>query len=285
MDIGGDPERDESGLPPVDIEIPDDARELDRDVHAYYREMRAQRRRRRAERLTAPFTKHGMVVPLVAGMLALTLFAGTMLTVITSAPETTGLPRPIQSVSPRSTPLPGKMGGPLPQAAVLVGNKPAQLRDLPAPSVLAVVPRGCGCLTALRQLAAQAAQMQVLIYFVAAAGGGNQLAKLARRVAGKQAQVVEDSQNTLRVYKPVGLTAILVHSDFAVTEVDRRLVPGFHLEAKLQGLGSPALGYTGSPSPGSPSPGSASPGSASPGSASPGSASPGSASPSSPLPS
>lgn len=249
MDIGGDPGSDDSGLPPVDIEIPDDARELDRDVHAYYREVRAQRRRHRTERLIAPFTKHGMVIPLVAGMLAVTLFAGTMLTVITSAPQTTKFPRQIQSVAPRLTRSPGQIGGPLPQAEVLVGNSPAQLRDLAAPLVLAVVPPGCGCLTALRQLAAQAAQMQVWIYFVAAAGGGNQLARLARRAAGKRAQVVEDSQNTLSVYKPVGLTAVLVHSDFTVTEVDRRLVPGLHLEAKLQGLGGPAPGYTSSPSP------------------------------------
>src|SRR6266702_3000495 len=76
--MGGEPERDESGLPPVDIEIPDDARELDRDIHAYHRELRAERRRRRVQRLIAPLTKHGMVVPLIAGLLAVTLFAGTM---------------------------------------------------------------------------------------------------------------------------------------------------------------------------------------------------------------
>src|ERR1700733_12266153 len=48
---GGGPDRDDAGLPPVDVEIPDDARELDRDVQAYRREQRAERRRRRSRRL------------------------------------------------------------------------------------------------------------------------------------------------------------------------------------------------------------------------------------------
>ena len=83
VNIGGDPERDDYGLPPVDIEIPDDARELDRDVQAYHRELRAQRRHRLAQRLGGPLTRDGMVLPLLAGCLALTLLAGTLLTVFT----------------------------------------------------------------------------------------------------------------------------------------------------------------------------------------------------------
>ena len=43
MNPGGGSGWDE---PPLDIQIPDDARELDRDVLAYHRELRAQRRRK-----------------------------------------------------------------------------------------------------------------------------------------------------------------------------------------------------------------------------------------------
>ena len=39
MNTGGDQGRDDYGLPPVDIEVPDDARELARDVQAYRREL------------------------------------------------------------------------------------------------------------------------------------------------------------------------------------------------------------------------------------------------------
>src|SRR6516165_11796412 len=83
VNTGGDPGRDDYGLPPVDIEVPDDARELERDVHAYHRELRSRRRRLLARRLTGPLARDGMVLPLLAGCLALTLLAATLLTVFT----------------------------------------------------------------------------------------------------------------------------------------------------------------------------------------------------------
>ncbi len=247
--MGGEPERDESGLPPVDIEIPDDARELDRDIHAYHRELRAERRRRRVQRLIAPLTKHGMVVPLIAGLLAVTLFAGTMLTVITSSPEPiTPLPQPTRSAASPATPPDGQLGGRLPDAAVLIGNRPSHLRDL-SPSVLAVVPRSCRCFTALRQLTAQAAATQIKIYFVGTGGWVGQVADLASRAGRGDVKVVDDVRNTLGIYRPSGLTAILVHSDSAVTFVVRRLNPGFRLQAKLRQLATPGLGFAASPAP------------------------------------
>ena len=57
MSFASEPGRDDSGLPPVNIVIPDDARELDRDVLAYRRELRAQRRRRQLMRLARPFSR------------------------------------------------------------------------------------------------------------------------------------------------------------------------------------------------------------------------------------
>jgi hypothetical protein len=73
--------------PPLDIQIPDDARELERDVLAYHRELRAQRRRKRLRRLTAPFGQ-GTVLPLLASILAVCLVAGAMLSVATFSPAT-----------------------------------------------------------------------------------------------------------------------------------------------------------------------------------------------------
>jgi hypothetical protein len=82
---GGGSGRDE---PPLDIQIPDDARELDRDVLAYHRELRARRRRRRLRKLTAPFAGQGTVMPLLASILAVCLVAGAMLSVATFSPAT-----------------------------------------------------------------------------------------------------------------------------------------------------------------------------------------------------
>jgi uncharacterized iron-regulated membrane protein len=74
--------------PPLDIQIPDDARELDRDVLAYHRELRAQRRRNRLHRLTGRFSGPGTVMPLLASILAVCLVAGAMLSVATFSPAT-----------------------------------------------------------------------------------------------------------------------------------------------------------------------------------------------------
>jgi hypothetical protein len=83
VDPGGGSGWDE---PPLDIQIPDDARELDRDVLAYHRELRARRRRRRLRRLTAPFAGQGTIMPLLASILAVCLVAGAMLSVATFSP-------------------------------------------------------------------------------------------------------------------------------------------------------------------------------------------------------
>ena len=74
--------------PPLDVQIPDDARELERDVLAYHRELRARRRRHRLRRLIAPLHGQGTVMPLLASILAVCLVAGAMLSVATFSPAT-----------------------------------------------------------------------------------------------------------------------------------------------------------------------------------------------------
>ena len=76
MSFASEPGRDDGSLPPVNIVIPDDARELDRDVLAYRREMRAKRRRQRLLRLFRPFRGpefggHAAIIPLIAVCLAI----------------------------------------------------------------------------------------------------------------------------------------------------------------------------------------------------------------------
>ena len=119
------PERDE---PPLDVQIPDDARELDRDVLAYHRELRARRRRRRVRRLASPFAGQATILPLLASILAVCLVAGAMLSVATFSPGTgpairphptpvASSPHPVpprtsQSVRPSPSRSPGSSGSP-----------------------------------------------------------------------------------------------------------------------------------------------------------------------------
>jgi hypothetical protein len=98
--------------PPLDVQIPDDARELDRDVLAYHRELRARRRRHRLRRVTSPFAGQGTILPLLASILAVCLVAGAMLSVATFSPASTHAHRPhptaaassAQPASPRTSP-------------------------------------------------------------------------------------------------------------------------------------------------------------------------------------
>jgi hypothetical protein len=79
--------------PPLDIQIPDDARELERDVLAYHREQRAIRRRRRLRKI---MPGQAGIMPLMASILAVCLVAGMMLSVFTITPtDGPGRTRPV----------------------------------------------------------------------------------------------------------------------------------------------------------------------------------------------
>jgi hypothetical protein len=91
---------------PLDIHIPDDARELERDVLAYHRELRARRRRSRLRRLTSPFAGQGTVMPLLASILAVCLVAGAMLSVATFSPQMAPAEHHHQPATAASSPQP-----------------------------------------------------------------------------------------------------------------------------------------------------------------------------------
>jgi hypothetical protein len=230
VNIGGDPGRDDYGLPPVDIEVPDDARELDRDVQAYRRELRALRWRRRSRWLAGPLGRDGMVLPLLAGCLALTLLAGTLLTVFSG-----------EQMTPPSL---GRAGQRLPNAVVQVGGTPAQLSSLRG-SVLALVPPSCQCQN-LGQLAAEANTAGVQLYIVGTPGVP--VADMARRAGLAATHAVEDTQGVLSdTYHPATLTAVLVDTDGSVTDVASDRGKGFQLTAAMHSL-VPHPGGTGTAS-------------------------------------
>jgi hypothetical protein len=92
--------------PPLDIQIPDDARELDREVLAYRRELRAKRRRDRLRRLAGPLAGRPTAMPLLASILAVCLVAGAMLSVATFSPATVPGEQPPRPPATTSTARP-----------------------------------------------------------------------------------------------------------------------------------------------------------------------------------
>jgi hypothetical protein len=250
---GGEPGRDEGGLPPVDVDIPDDARELDREVLAYHREQRVRRRRARWGRLLGPLRQHGAILPLIASCVALSMLAGTLLSVFSISPAAA----PVLSHSASPGASPGAMTGSapvpvdsLPRGTVYVGGKATPVRGL-VRAVLVLVPYGCACRQAVQQLTTQAARAGVRrVYFVGTAEGMTDVTQLTRTAGLGTAVPVKDATNVLgTAYRPVGLTIVLVRAD-ATTSVQRHLVAGqFQLEAQLRRLGT--IGQDASPQPGS----------------------------------
>lgn len=255
MSFASEPGRDDGGLPPVNIIIPDDARELDRDVLAYRRELRARRRRELLKRLLRPLrglgpNGHGTVLPLVATVVALSMLAGAMLSVVAispaSAPTVTGPAlsgpgstgasgaRAGAANSPSPGPLPVGLTV-LPAGAVTIGGQEMPVRGLVS-AALALIPANCGCGSALLRLASQAAAARVGVYFVGEGAAISQVPTLTARYGKDIAVSAADPGSVLSAaFRPVGLTVLLVYSD-ATAQVRRNLPADFQLGPTLRTL-------------------------------------------------
>lgn len=259
---GGEPGHDDYGLPPVDIEIPDDARELYRDVQAYHRELRALRRHERSVRWRAPFRRSGVTVPLLAGCLIAALLAVMISAMFTQNPYfngasagrhsrppagSTGAGRSARagpSANPNASPSSSRSSqallarGHLPGKTINVAGKQLPLRTVIS-AALAIVPANCDCKTAIGQLIEQAESAGVVVYLVGPRGSKvvdlDRLVTPAARKA-RSTRVATDYQNVLTsAYPTAGLTVLLVDSHGLVT-VASRLGPNLMLTKQLQML-------------------------------------------------
>lgn len=242
VSFASEPGRDDGNLPPVNIEIPDDARELDRDVLAYHREQRARRRRQRIVRLFGPFGRreyggHAAILPLIATCVALSMLAGAMLSVITIGPASAPtVPQSAVGGSKLTT---------APAGTVWVsGTEPVAVSSLRS-SAIALVPANCDCGPMLGRLAAQAATADVRIYFAASGAATSQLASLTGRYGDGIAVPLYDKGDVFGTayHHPAGLSVLLVYSD-ATARVIRDFSADFRLVAVLEQLGLPGTSGT-----------------------------------------
>jgi hypothetical protein len=231
VSFDSEPGRDDGSLPPVDVVIPDDARELARDVLAYHRELRARRRHARMRWLIGPFgrVRHAAIFPLVASCVALALLAGTMLSVVTISPASAPTTQP--TVAAPTT---------LPLGNVELANGPVIATTALEASVLALIPLNCDCGPTLQSLAKQAKTAGVGVYFVYDAESSSfdpaQATALTHAYGYGVAQAMLDSGGTLFwAYEPRGLTALLVNGGGTV-HVVRTFLPGFDLTPALRRL-------------------------------------------------
>jgi hypothetical protein len=232
---GGEPERDDTGLPPVDIEIPDDARELDRDVQAYLRELRAERRRQRRRRLHIGLTRDGVILPLLACCLILALITGTLLTVFTATSDQLVTPPrsgtntqkpapPTATTSPpasSSASATGGAAGPgLTPARARLSDVQVMLADKSVPLsslwgiMLVLIPTRCRCSTAVSRLAAIGVSSTAGAILVATEGTISEAQRyldgLPPRIA-RNVRVAIDARGALQKAVPAArLTAVVI---------------------------------------------------------------------------
>lgn len=244
MGRNGDPQGDDYGLPHIDIVVPDDARELDRDVVAYRREQRQRRRRARWRRLLRPFTRYGLAAPIIAAAVLIAVVSGTLLTVL--GPHS--VPRPSTSpLPPRPSPRSGQIGGPLPDTQVSIDGERAALLDQ-RPAVIIFLPPNCRCEVVVTALARQATARRIGVYLIAGpaaadrglqpgpgnrtatprppakltptaqpTAGADELRALAKKSAARV--ISNDGGELVAAYRPHGLTAMFVHTDGVVGAV------------------------------------------------------------------
>jgi hypothetical protein len=249
----GEPQGDDYGLPHIDIVVPDDARELDREVVAYRREQRQRRRRARWRRIIAPFTRFGLAGPVIAAALLIAIASGTLLTVFgpNPAPRTSTGP-----ITQRPSPRAGQVGGPLPDAQVTIDGERSALIDR-RPAVIIMVPPDCDCDATVSGLTRHATRHRIGVYLVAgrtAAAresvrpnpgaptrpaeptGRAEPADLRELAENSAARVLEDDDDVLvATYQPNGLTAMLVHTDGIVG----RVLPGPKADQQFERLLEP----------------------------------------------
>lgn len=249
---GDDPEPDDYGLPRVDVVVPDDARELERDMVAYRREERRRRRRARIRRFGGPLTRFGVAVPIIAGALLVALLSGVLMTAFGPRPA----PRPTGAqLAPRPSASPGRVGGLLPAGSVdlVAGQRTAvPLRNL-RPGVIGIVPPAYECESVVADLAGRTQESVLNFWLVAdprpaAEKKGTPLKKLkacAGTAHNGTPQVLEDRSGVLAgAYTPPrgtpgpGLTAVFVQPDGVVNEVVQAPRPGPQLAEKVRSLKS-----------------------------------------------
>lgn len=255
----GDPEHDDYGLPKVDVVIPDDARELERDLIAYRREERRKRRQARLRRVVRPFGRFGVAVPLIAGALLIALISGTLLTVLGPRPAARPTKDPVAG-APQADP--GEIGGKLPSGTVTeINGATRTAKSVPdlRSGVIGIVPPDCGCAASVAALA-KATNANVLNFWLVAdlreAPGRSRpsaqdalkdLRELAGQAHDGLPKLVEDPRNVLAdAYGPApntrdaGLTAVLVHTDGVVADVMPRPAEGAELTTKIEQLRGPS---------------------------------------------
>lgn len=223
--------------PADEILVPDDARELEREVAAYHRELRQRRRRQRLDRLVggARWRRAGLSAPLIAAVLV--VVTGVAVLLVALHPSSQRSEAPATALATGVGRL-GTVGGLVLDDTVTVDGVAKSAQAL-RPGVLALLPDPCAtaCAKTLDALAGHAGQYGLRVYLVAAAEGRPPTGALLGGISRGQVSAALDPGGVLAAaYEAHGLTAVLVRHDGVVVSVARDLTDVARLDGELGGL-------------------------------------------------
>lgn len=216
------------------VRVPDDARDLARDVAALERERRAARRRQRAGRLLGTRSRpvSGRLVVLALAVVAVFASLPVLLRPGTSDPP---LARPLASPAV----APGQVGGLLPVAALSTPGGDTTTRELPRPGALVLGPVPCDAtceavvgevVTELRQVTRN---LRLLTPGTADRDGRAANALRVGPARGLATSGVDVDGVLAPAYAAVGVTVLTIGPDGVVLDVVRDVRPGRRLDAEV----------------------------------------------------
>jgi len=234
---------DKAGELPVGprLVVPNDARALARDVEAWRREQRWDRRKRFVQRcfLGSPSRARAIQAPLViTSLLVVAMLGATLAFPGHSGHRDATTPVPLVLAAPAATA--GSIGGLVPDVT-LVGSTGTTSARAVRPALLALMRADCRCDRALARLTDAAADHGLTVDLIATPATATEVDALAAKIDRPNVRVLLDPQSVLAsAYGRAAFTAVAVHADGVVDDVLTDITDTAAVDATLTALKQPA---------------------------------------------
>jgi hypothetical protein len=241
--VGGSGSGDDKpgGIPAgAHVVVPDDARELARDIAAWRREERWKRRRRVFERMLGgrASSSRALSAPIIITLLiAATLLGATLIFPGRTPDHPPTAPVPLVLAAPSAAA--GTVGGLVPDDALIGPTGTTTARAL-RPALLAVTQPDCACAAALTHLAQEAADNGLTIYLIGSRGRQSELNALAGDASVAVRVMVDQDSAIPSVFAKGTLTVVAVHADGVIDQIVDDFTRSTSLETVLPELKQPA---------------------------------------------
>jgi len=222
------------------VVVPDDARELARDIAAWRREERWKRRRRTFERVLLGRTgsTRSLSAPIVITiMIAAALLGATLIFPGRTPLHPATAPVPLVLAAPSA--VPGTVGGLVPDDA-LVGQTGTTTARALRPALLVLAHHDCACTAALTHLSDEAAANGLTIYLIGSQAEQSELTALAGSTSSAVRVMVDRSSTIPTLLAKGPLTVVAVHADGVIEQIVADFTRSTSLDAVLPELKQPA---------------------------------------------